>query len=170
MACRGAPAALAIPAVLGENDASPRENLGAPREIPAVPRKRWHGNDDGEVDDLPAARAEAAHDARDGLRFAQAKLDARAGTGTSVRWLLLRLQGESFAAIAQAEGTSEEAVTKSVRRVRAQLRAAWVAVAAIAVFWILRALFGATPGGARAPRHRVVRGSPAGACAVVVGR
>jgi DNA-directed RNA polymerase specialized sigma24 family protein len=123
-------------------------------------RKRWHGKDDVEVDDLPAARAEAAHDARDGLRFAQAKLDARAGTGTSVRWLLLRLQGESFAAIAQAEGTSEEAVTKSVRRVRAQLRAAWVAVAAIAVFWILRALFGRNPQEERAHHDTVSSAAP----------
>ncbi len=118
-------------------------------------RKKWHGKDDVEVDDLPGARAERAHDARDALRFAQAQVDERAGAGKSARWLMLRLQGESFAAIAQAEGTSEEAVAKSVRRVRAQLRAAWAAVAVIALFWILRALFGRNPQGEVAHPHIV---------------
>jgi DNA-directed RNA polymerase specialized sigma24 family protein len=108
-------------------------------------RKRWHGEDDGEVDALPTAHAEPVHDARDALRFAQAKLDERAGAGTSARWLMLRVRGESFASIAEAEGVAEATVTKSVRRLRLQLRTAWVAVAAVAIFWLLRALFGRNP-------------------------
>ena len=108
-------------------------------------RKRWHDEEDEEVDALPTAHAERVHDARDALRFAQAKLDERAGAGTSVRWLMLRVRGESFASIAEAEGVAEATVTKSVRRLRVHLRTAWVAVAAVAIFWLLRALFGRNP-------------------------
>ncbi len=123
-------------------------------------RKRWHGEDDDEVDALPGAHPGRAHDARDALRFAQAKLDERAGTGTSVRWLMLRVRGESFASIAEAEGVAEATVTKSVRRLRMQLRTAWVAVAAVAIFWLLRALFGRNPQNEVAHPHIVSSAEP----------
>ena len=111
-------------------------------------RGRWIGKDDGEVDELPARRPEPANDARDALRFVQATLDeraGRAGTQTSVRWLLLRVRGESYASIAQAEGTEEATVAKSVGRIRKHLRTAWVAVAAVAAFFIVRMSFGPPP-------------------------
>jgi RNA polymerase sigma factor (sigma-70 family) len=111
----------------------------------AARRKRRLGHQDGEVDDVPAAHAEPAHDALDGLRFVQARLDERDDAGSGAQRLLRSVRGDSFAEIAEDEGTSEEAVRKSVRRVRTRLIAAWAAVAAIALFWILRALFGRNP-------------------------
>ena len=111
-------------------------------------RGRWVGKDDGELDELPGGRPEPANDARDALRFVQATLDdraERAGTQTSARWLLLRLRGESYASIAQAEGTEEATVAKSVGRLRKHLRTAWVAVAAVAAFFIVRMSWGPEP-------------------------
>ena len=108
-------------------------------------RGRWVGKDDGEVDDSPAPPPERANEARDALRFTQAMLDANAGTGTSARWLLLRLRGESYASIANDEGTRVEVVAKSVGRLRKRLRTAWVAVAAVAAFFIVRMSFGPPP-------------------------
>jgi DNA-directed RNA polymerase specialized sigma24 family protein len=118
---------------------------------------RWMSGEDVDDAPLPAASAQDAYDARDGLRFAQAHLEARGAVAAgdsgaaaqararSVRWLLLRLRGESLESIAVTEGVQLKTVSVSVKRLQRNLHAAWLAVAAIVVVWILRGLFGRNP-------------------------
>jgi len=106
---------------------------------------------EGDVDAAPAdgiASASAAHDAAEGLRFAQARIDEHAAdprTDRGVRWLMLRLRGESYEDIADDEGVRPEAVRRSVARLKGRLHAAWVTAAVVMLFVLLRGLYGRRP-------------------------